>query len=205
MGIYLAEQTMLFFQSILLGGAFGLLYDALRITRIAIPTARWVVFIEDVFFFFTCAVSTFFFIMRTIDGQVRLFVLIGAALGMILYFHSLSLLVMGISQAIIGVIKAILRLIFRWILFPIWRLFYGIVRLIIRPFRFLGAAAKKTIQRCKLSLKVRHKVLYNQLRSKLAKIGNSGQPEKPEKRKRKFRTHAKKRREKKGRTQELNA
>jgi len=204
-GIYLAEQTLLFFQSILLGAAFGLLYDALRITRIAIPTPSWVVFIEDVFFFLTCGVSTFFFIMRTIDGQVRFFVLMGAALGMILYFYSLSILVMGISQAIIRIIKGILRLLFHWILFPIWKLFYGIVSLIIRPFLFFAAGIKKTVQRCKLSLKVRRKVLYNQLRSKFAKSRNNRQPEKTKKRKRKFGTHAKKRREKKGRTQEPNA
>ena len=165
MGIYLAEQTALFMQSILLGGAFGLLYDAFQITRIAVPTARWVVFIEDVLFFLICAASTFLFMMRAMQGEVRFFILLGGAIGMVLYFYSLSILIMGISEAIIRVIKAILRLIYRWILFPTWKLFYNIVLFIIRPARFLGLQIKKTIQRCKFSLKVRRKVLYNQLRS----------------------------------------
>ena len=167
MGIYLAEQTALFLKSILLGCVFGLLYDALRITRIAVPTAKWVVFAEDVLFFKICAVATFFFLMRTIDGQVRFFIFIGVLLGMLLNFHTLSILVMGVSSAVIRAVKAILRAIYRWILFPIWRIFYNIVLLVLRPVRFLGHSLKKTAQRCKYSLKTKHIVLYNQLKRRV--------------------------------------
>ena len=165
MGVYLAEQTMIFFQSLLLGGAFGLLFDAFRITRVAIPSPGWVVFIEDILFFLICAVSTFFFLMRAIDGQLRFFILFGAVLGMVIYFYSLSILVMGLSGAIIRAVKAVMRWVFRWVLFPIWRLFYNIVVLFMRPARFLGNQFKKTAQRCKYVLKVRRKILYNQLKS----------------------------------------
>jgi len=167
MGVYLAEQTTIFLQAVLLGFVYGILYDAFRITRIAVPTARWVVFTQDILFFFICAVSTFFFLMRTMDGQVRFFVLLGVILGMIIYFYSLSILVMGVSTAIIRAIKAVLRFIYRWVMMPIWRLIYSFVVLIMRPIRFLGARIEKTVQRCKYSLKVRRKMLYNQFSSKL--------------------------------------
>ena len=167
MGVYLAEQTTIFLQSVVLGFAYGILYDVFRITRIAIPTARWVVFAQDVLYFFICAVSTFFFLLRTMDGQVRFFVLFGAILGMVIYFYSLSILIMGVSAAIIRVVKAVLRWVYRWIMLPIWRIIYSFVVLIMRPVRFLGAQIEKTVQRCKYGLKVRRKVLYNQLSGKL--------------------------------------
>jgi len=167
MGVYLAEQTTIFLQAILLGFVYGILYDAFRITRIAVPTARWVIFVQDVLFFFICAVSTFFFLMRTMDGQVRFFVLLGAVLGMIIYFYSLSILIMGVSAAIIRVVKTVLSWVYRWILLPIWRIIYSFVVLIMRPIRFLGARFEKTVQRCKYGLKVRRKMLYNQLSDKL--------------------------------------
>ena len=167
MGVYLAEQTTIFLQAILLGFVYGIFYDAFRITRLAIPTARWVVFAQDVLFFFVCSVSVFFFFMRTMDGQVRFFVLFGVILGMVIYFYSLSILIMGVSAAIIRVMKAVLRFICRWVLLPIWRIIYSFVVLIMRPVRFLGAQIEKTVQRCNYGLKVRRKVLYNQLSGKL--------------------------------------
>jgi len=167
MGVYLAEQTTIFLQAILLGFVYGILYDVFRITRIAVPTTRWLVFAQDVLFFFICALSTFFFLMRTMDGQVRFFVLLGAILGMIIYFYSLSILIMGVSAAIIRVVKAVLRGIYRWVLLPIWRIIYSFVVFIMRPVRFFGVRFEKTVQRCKYGLKVRRDVLYNQLSKKL--------------------------------------
>ena len=164
--VYLAEQTITFLQAILLGFVYGILYDAFRITRLAVSTPRWVVFAQDLLFFFICALSTFFFLMHTMDGQVRFFVLIGAILGMIIYFYSLSILIMGVSAAIIRVVKAVLRGIYKWVLLPIWRIIYSFVVFIMRPFRFFGAQIEKTAQRCKYSLKVRRNVLYNQLTSR---------------------------------------
>ena len=169
MGVYLAEQTTIFLQAILLGFVYGILYDAFRITRLAVPTARWVVFAQDVLFFFICAVGTFFFLMRAMDGQVRFFVLLGAALGMIIYFYSLSILIMSVSAVIIRVIKAVLQFIHRWILLPVWWIIYNFVVFIMRPARFMGAWIEKTVQRCNYGLKVRRKVLYNQLSGKLSR------------------------------------
>ena len=166
MGVYLAEQTTIFLQAIVLGFVYGLLYDVFRITRIAIPTAKWVVFAQDVLYFFICAVGTFFFLLRTMDGQVRFFILLGAILGMTIYFYTLSIIIMGVSAAIIRMIRAVLRWVYRWIFLPTWWMIYSFVVFIMRPVRFLGALIEKTVQRCKYGLKVRHKVLYNQMKGK---------------------------------------
>jgi hypothetical protein len=165
LGIYLAEQTRFFLEAILLGAAFGLLYDALRITRLAIPAPYAVVFVEDVLYFLFLGMATFLFLMRTIDGQVRFFILVGAVIGALLYFMSVSVLVMMVSGAIIKAVKAFIGFIVYRLFVPIYRLLYSIVALIIRPVRFFINFLKKIAQRCKYRLKVRRKVLYNHFKS----------------------------------------
>lgn len=165
---------MLFLWAILLGTGFGLLYDGLRITRIAIPPPRWAISVQDAFFFLCCAAITFFFLMRTLDGQLRFFIILGIIIGMTIYFYTLSILIMGVSELIIRLVKALLRFFCRWFLLPIWRACYFTVRLIIYPVRFLALKAKKYCQRLKYSLKTRRQVLYNQIRSTLTR----GKPKK---------------------------
>lgn len=167
LGIYLAQQTIHFLQSILLGAVFGLLYDAFRITRIAVKTPRGVVFAEDIIFFTICAVLSFFFLMSTLDGQLRLFLFVGIGLGALLYSLTLGIAVMKISQGIIRMVKAVFLVIHRFVFLPIYGLIYWICRQLLRPIRFFGRFFKKTCQRYKYRLKVRLKVLYNKLSSML--------------------------------------
>lgn len=87
MGIGLTEQLVMFFRSILLGGALGLLYDLLRALR-AIGGRVWGGVLDGVY----CALSAallFFFVMAG-DGELRLFFLAGALGGAVLFFCLLS-------------------------------------------------------------------------------------------------------------------
>jgi len=167
LGIHLAQQTLQFFQSMLLGAVFGLLYDAFRITRIAVRTPRKVVFAEDVLFFVICAILSFFFLMSTLDGKLRLFLFVGIGLGAVLYSLTLGVLVMKVSRTIIRMVKAALRFVVRVFFRPVYRLIYWVSRQILRPLRYLEDICKKTFQRCKYRLKVQGKVLYNRVRSRL--------------------------------------
>lgn len=175
MGIYLAEQAAVFLQSIIVGAALGVLYDAFRISRVAFPTAQGIIFAEDVLFFLVCALVTFFFGLGAIDGSLRVFLIIGELIGAVLYYFSLGKLVMGVSKRIIAAIKAVMSFIFYKILCPIWFLVYNIVALILRPFIFLAEIFKKLLKKLKFRLKIGRKVLYNQLAgyfaSKLTKTG----------------------------------
>jgi spore cortex biosynthesis protein YabQ len=163
LGIYLAQQTIFFLQAALLGAALGFFYDAFRITRMAIPTSSLVVFIEDVLFFICAAVCTFFFLMQTIHGQVRFFIFIGEAIGALLYFMAISPTIMKISHTIIKVFKSIVRLIIRWIFLPVLKLIRAVILIILKPVFFIAKFIKKTAQKCNYRLKVRSKVLYNQV------------------------------------------
>lgn len=170
MGIYLADQALVFLQSLLVGAALGLLYDIFRVSRVAFYTSVPAVFAEDVIYFIICGLVTFFFGLTVIDGALRMFLIIGEFLGAVLYFFTLGKLVMGVAKKIIAAVKAIIRFIARWILRPIWLLFYHIVALILRPFAFLSRILKRFLRNTKFSLKIRRKVLYNQINTLLPKI-----------------------------------
>lgn len=163
MEIYLAEQALVFAEALLVGAALGFLYDVFRITRVAFPTASGVVFAEDILFFTICAVVTFFFGLTVIDGALRVFLIFGELLGAIFYYFTVGKLVMGISKKIIAAVKAIICFVIKWIFRPVWNAIYHIIAFIVRPFIFLKKIFKKKLQKAKYHLKVRSKVLYNQL------------------------------------------
>ena len=157
----MAEQTLGFLHACLTGALLGLLYDAFRISRIAIPTHRAVVFAEDILFFLLCAVTTFVFLLRFADGKIRVFLIIGELLGAVLYFCTVGQLIMKVSRLIIEALKTVARFIFKWILLPIWKLFYAIVSFLLIPFRFLFKILKKYVQKLKFRLKIGRTILYN--------------------------------------------
>jgi len=164
MGIYLADQTIDFLSSCLLGMALALLYDVFRLCRIAVPTRSAVVFAQDVLFWSGCALVTFMFLLTSIDGRVRIFLIAGEVIGAVLYHFTIGVVVMGVSKTIIRVVKAILRGILRYILYPVWRIFYLLVSLLLKPVFFFARKAKKISQRCKYRLKVGRVMLYNHLK-----------------------------------------
>ena len=77
-----SEQLALFLQAIALGAALGLLYDLLRTLR-TLGGRLWGGAL-DALFCLTAAASLFLFIMAG-SGEMRIFVVLGAAGGMLLF------------------------------------------------------------------------------------------------------------------------
>jgi spore cortex biosynthesis protein YabQ len=168
--IYLAQQTVAFLWSLGLGAAIGLFYDMFRISRLAFPTAALATGLEDVLFFAVCAAATFLFLLSNAEGKVRIFLLAGQLLGAVLYFATLSHVVVGFSRKIIAALRALIRVLVRLLILPVWRLSYRIVWILLWPFRFLAHLLKKVCQRCKYGLKKWRIVLYNQKKSALRRF-----------------------------------
>lgn len=163
MEIYLADQTAVFLQACLLGAVLALLYDCFRISRIAFRTPAGVLFFEDLLFFIICAVVTFVFMLSTVDGKIRFFILIGELIGGVVYRLTLGYLIMKVSKEIIRGIKCVLRFLFRFFCLPIFRLCYLGVRLLLVPIEILRVLLKKIFQKCRFRLKVGRVLLYNQV------------------------------------------
>ena len=77
-----SEQLVLFLQSAALGAVLGLVYDLFRTLR-TLGGKIWGG-ILDVLFCLTAFSSIFFFVMAG-DGEMRIFILLGAAGGMLLF------------------------------------------------------------------------------------------------------------------------
>lgn len=77
----------MFLRSVVLGGTLGLLYDLIRaVRRLCSPAWGGAL---DALTAFTAVAALFFFVMAG-DGELRLFILMGALGGMILFFCLLS-------------------------------------------------------------------------------------------------------------------
>lgn len=164
-GVNIAAQTLLFCKSIALGACLMLLYDVFRILRLAVRTPPAVVLVQDLIYFTVCAVASFLFLVSANYGEVRVFALLGEAIGALLCFLSVSQVLMACSRAIIGLIEKLIRLI--WIIFlrPVYLLIRWISRLIVKIADGLGLIAKKSLHKANYSLKRRRIMLYNLIAS----------------------------------------
>lgn len=78
----ISEQLALFLRAVALGAGLGLIYDLLRTLR-SLGGKLWGGML-DALFCLTAAASLFFFIMAG-DGEMRVFVFLGAGGGMLLF------------------------------------------------------------------------------------------------------------------------
>ncbi|MCI9609679.1 MAG: hypothetical protein HFG07_05620 [Oscillibacter sp.] len=83
MGSQAARQLLVFGQSILLGLSAGLLYDLLRPFRVRAPRVTGL--LDGTYCLAVCG-AMFLFLLRRAEGQLRGFVIVGAAGGAVLFF-----------------------------------------------------------------------------------------------------------------------
>ena len=164
--VHAAAQTLLFLRSMLLGACLMLVYDALRILRMAAPSPGWLVFLEDVGFFAACAVTTFGFLVSANYGEIRAFALLGEALGALLCALTLSQLLMACSRTIIAAVRAVWNVIFRLFLRPCYRVCRWIAGLIVGCVHGCGVKMKKSLHLANFGLKQRRFLLYNLIKSR---------------------------------------
>ena len=163
MGVTIAQQTWQFFSALLFGAALGVYYDLFRILRVAFPPGRVVAFVEDLFWWGSAGVLTVLFGIAGLGGQLRLFALLGEGIGFLLYHLTIGAAVMHLARWLIGLIYALLRLLFRLTLAPVFRLIGRLWRFVGSCLRKMGILAKKSLRKRKFRLKRDRVLLYNLL------------------------------------------
>lgn len=169
MAFTMTEQTAVFFHSLLLGVAVGCFYDLFRITRIAFLIPAPLVMVEDLLFFLFSSVVLFGFMLEHSFGQIRYFILLGAALGWILYYNTVGSLVMKCSARIIRAARAVLAF--------LWRPFARMGRKAARVKRKFEKSAQNAWLRGKIGLKSRWTLLYNKKNHQRKDGGQDGEAE----------------------------
>lgn len=159
---WLVEETLLFLKACALGAVLGACYDGFRILRAAVRFHTVLVFVQDVLYFVGVTIVTFAFLLAYNDGELRMFILIGELMGAVLYFFSLSLIVMGLSKQIIRMVKRIFGVVFRPLLW-ILRKIGGIFRPLLGKCR---SSQKKLATKMRFCLKNTAGLVYNRTESK---------------------------------------
>ncbi len=90
MGFSLADQTVYFLFSLLFGVILSSLYDIVRVLRFSGLTKLWQIVMSDVLYFALCAFLTVLFALPFNNGSVRYFVLLGEAVGFVVYRFTLG-------------------------------------------------------------------------------------------------------------------
>jgi spore cortex biosynthesis protein YabQ len=124
----MTSESITFLSACLWGAALGVVYDLFRISRIAIKTCNVIIFIEDIIFFVIVTLSSFIFIVMKNDGVLRGFLIVGELLGALVYFSTISIIIMNAARVIIKVIKAFLKFMYKLLIRPFVKLFQWIYR-----------------------------------------------------------------------------
>ncbi|MFZ2537803.1 MAG: spore cortex biosynthesis protein YabQ [Oscillospiraceae bacterium] len=120
-------EVIIFFEACILGVAFGALYDVFRIMRLSFTNPKFLVFIEDVLYFSTITLASFIFIVIQNSGYLRAFLIIGELLGAILYFFTVSIVIMKSANLIIKFTRKTLLFIYKLTLRPFIKFFCYII------------------------------------------------------------------------------
>lgn len=153
----LQEETLIFLGACLLGAAIAACYDTLRLIRVMLPHPRFLINLEDFLFFVAAAVVTFAFFLSYSDGGFRIFILAGELLGAVLYFFSISLVLLRLLSPVMRLARRLLRGIFH----PFVLLFQRIKGKFTKISKNTVENTKKFARNLQLGLKNRKRVVYN--------------------------------------------
>lgn len=109
----MAEESIFLLHALWIGVLITLVYDGLIIFRGAVPHNSFGIALEDMGFWFFCAIYVFVWLHRESSGTLRWYAVAGALLGMWIYKKTLSkvLVKLGtrILQKVLEVLTAPLR------------------------------------------------------------------------------------------------
>ena len=153
----ISSQTALFFLSIGFGFLLGLLYDVFRTLRLVISDAKGFVFAMDFLYFTACGILSFFFLLVTDEGRLRIYTLSGEMLGWMIYYFSLGAVAMKISDAVVRFLKKV----FSAVKAPFKFFFRKIKNLLAKTAVFLPKRIKKSEKKTKFILQNKNGIVYN--------------------------------------------
>lgn len=146
----MSNQAMIFFTTILVGFVIGFIYDLFRVIRKIIKHPNLLIQIEDILYWIFVSIIMFYVMFSKNYGEIRAFSIVGAFLGMIFYFFTISRLFINVSMIIVEFLKKVIMVIIEIVLMP-FRLFY---KILYAPIMFCKKNVHKNVL---LAKKVLHK------------------------------------------------
>lgn len=143
------NQAYIFLCAVAGGMVIAFLYDIFRIRRKALRTNIVVVYIEDLIYWILVALVMFGVTFYSNDGELRGFIFLGSAIGVILYISLMSRLIVGSAMLVIGIICRVFKLLWTIVAYP-FKIVYRVLRI---PGRFIGRGLRKLLRSTKHAAK----------------------------------------------------
>ena len=137
-------QAYQFLIYLISGMLIGVLFDIFRILRRSFKTQDFITYVEDAIFWIITGIFLMFILLNFSNGEIRLYSIIGLALGFITYMLTISRLFIKINVKIVKFIKNVVSNIIRVIIYP-FKLIIKILRKLFTPFTFFVINFKKII------------------------------------------------------------
>lgn len=149
----ISSQATIFLCTIIGGAVIALIYDLFRILRKTVRTGSLVIHVEDLLFWLIVSIVMFMTIYYSNDGELRVFMFIGACIGVILYVLLLSRIVMASSLFIIRIVSYPFVLIIRILKAPVCKL----AQLVADCIRMTAISIRKAASEARASAKTKAK------------------------------------------------
>lgn len=160
-GLSLATQTKNFLLSLGLGFMMGIFYDLFRIIRMSISKNKISVIISDLLYCIFLCFVTFLFCITVNEGQIRLYLLLGEAIGFAVYYFSLGAIIFSFSEFLVDFIKRCIKRFFCVLFFPFKWIFIRIKGVFDKFLKKGRKRSKNLKNKSKFLLKVNKHLLYN--------------------------------------------
>lgn len=118
------------------GIVIGILFDIFRIWRRSFKTADWLTCLQDILFWLLTGLIVLFSIFQFNHGEIRSYVFIGIAIGVILYMLAISRFIVKNCVKVIQWMKKMLA-------YPIKKILQLIKKIFQKPIKFLHNLSNK--------------------------------------------------------------
>ena len=133
----ITNQAYLFLIFIANGIIIGILFDFFRILRRSFKTGDIITYLEDFIFWILTGIVILYSVFVFNNGEIRLYLFFGIAIGIISYMLIASTYVIKINVAIINFLKKILGRLFNFLSIP-FKIVYKLLRKIFfKPISFI--------------------------------------------------------------------
>ena len=139
----ITNQAYLFLIFIANGIIIGLLFDIFRILRRSFKTSDFITYIEDILFWILTGLTILYSIFVFNNGEIRLFMFFGIAIGITMYMLLLSSIIIKTNVAIINFFKRIILAILNIIKLPFKYILKLIKKLFLKPIAFIFINVRK--------------------------------------------------------------
>lgn len=152
----ITNQAFLFLIFIVNGLIIGFLFDFFRILRKSFKTRDFITYLEDIAFWILTGFIVLYSIFVFNNGEIRFFIFLGIALGVVLYMTIFSNSIIKVSVFVIQFIKNIVKKIIKIVSIPFLIILKLTKSVFHKPVSFITLNGKNFFKNFK-NLKIRPK------------------------------------------------